>query len=124
MLTKANNKITNQRMFFFFKIFLSALVIAAASWLSGKYPKLAGFMIALPLATLIALVLSYTEHKNAETTITFAKSILIGVPASYFFFLPFFFAKSFNMNFWLIYATGLALLVVAFFIHKYIVSLL
>jgi hypothetical protein len=124
MLTKANNKITSQRMFFFFKIFLSALVIAAASWLSGKYPKLAGFIIALPLATLIALVLSYTEHKNAETTITFAKSILIGVPASYFFFLPFFFAKSFNMNFWLIYATGLALLVVAFFIHKYIVSLL
>jgi uncharacterized membrane protein (GlpM family) len=124
MLTKANNKITSQRMFFFFKIFLSALVIAAASWLSGKYPKLAGFIIALPLATLIALVLSYTEHKNAETTITFAKSILIGVPASYFFFLPFFFAKSFNMNFWLIYATGLALLVVAFLIHKYIVSLL
>jgi uncharacterized membrane protein (GlpM family) len=124
MLSKANNKITSQRMFFFFKIFLSALVIAAASWLSGKYPKLAGFIIALPLATLIALVLSYTEHKNAETTITFAKSILIGVPASYFFFLPFFFAKSFNMNFWLIYATGLALLVVAFLIHKYIVSLL
>lgn len=123
MLTKANSKITSQRMFFFFKIFLSALVIAAASWLSGKYPKLAGFIIALPLATLIALVLSYTEHKNAETTITFAKSILIGVPASYLFFLPFFFAKSFNMNFWLIYATGLALLVVAFFIHKHIVSL-
>ncbi len=116
-----NNKPT---YVFFFKIVLSALVIAAASWLSGKYPKLAGFIIALPLATLIALVLSYTEHKNAETTITFAKSILIGVPASYFFFLPFFFAKSFNMNFWLIYATGLALLVVAFFVHKYIVSLL
>jgi hypothetical protein len=74
---------------FFFKIVLSALVIAAASWLSGKYPKLAGFIIALPLATLIALVLSYTEHKNAETTITFAKSILIGVPASYLFFFPF-----------------------------------
>ena len=110
-------------MFFVFKILLSALMIAGASWLSGKYPKLAGFIIALPLATLIALVLSYTEHKNAETTITFAKSILVGVPASYFFFIPFFFAKSLNMNFWLIYSTGLALLVVAFFVHKYIVSL-
>ena len=95
-----------KNMFFIFKILLSAIVIAGASWLSGKYPKLAGFIIALPLATLIA----------------FAKSILIGVPASYFFFLPFFFAKSLNMNFWLIYSSGLAFLVVAFFVHKYVVS--
>ena len=89
MLKNIQTQKKSQRMFFFFKIALSALVIAAASWLSGKYPKLAGFIIALPLATLIALVLSYTEHKNAETTITFAKSILIGVPASYFFFFSF-----------------------------------
>ena len=104
-----------KNMFFIFKILLSAIVIAGASWLSGKYPKLAGFIIALPLA-------SSTEHNSAETTITFAKSILIGVPASYFFFLPFFFAKSLNMNFWLIYSSGLAFLVVAFFVHKYVVS--
>ena len=115
-------KLNNQKMLFIFKIILSAVVIAIASWLSGKYPKPAGFIIALPVATLIALVLSYTEHRNAETTITFAKSILVGVPVSYFFFIPFFFAKSLNMNFWLIYSSGLALLIVAFFVHKYIVS--
>ena len=115
-------KLNNQKMLFIFKIILSAVVIAIASWLSGKYPKLAGFIIALPVATLIALVLSYAEHRNAETTITFAKSILVGIPASYFFFIPFFFAKSLNMNFWLIYSSGLALLIVAFFVHKYIVS--
>ena len=115
-------KLNNQKMLFIFKIILSAVVIAIASWLSGKYPKLAGFIIALPVATLIALVLSYTEHRNAETTITFAKSILVGVPVSYFFFIPFFFSKSLNMNFWLIYSSGLALLIVAFFVHKYIVS--
>ena len=79
-------------MFFVFKILLSALMIAGASWLSGKYPKLAGFIIALPLATLIALVLSYTEHKNTETTITFAKSILVEC-LRYFFFIPFFLPK-------------------------------
>ncbi|MEK9886253.1 MAG: hypothetical protein VW452_05030 [Pelagibacteraceae bacterium] len=111
------------KMFFILKILLSALVIAGASWLSGKNPKIAGFIIALPLASLIAIIFSYTEHQNVENTVTFAKSILIGVPASYFFFLPFFFAKSLNMNFWLIYSSGLALLVVAFFIHKYIMSL-
>ena len=111
------------KMFFILKILLSALVIAGASSLSGKNPKIAGFIIALPLASLIAIIFSYTEHQNVENTVTFAKSILIGVPASYFFFLPFFFAKSLNMNFWLIYSSGLALLVVAFFVHKYIMSL-
>ena len=110
-------------MFFVFKILLSALVIAGASWLSGKYPKLAGFIIALPLATLIALVLSYTEHKNVETTITFAKSILVGVPASYFFLYSILFCQKFKYEF-LAYlfnrpsATGRRI-----FVHKYIVSL-
>ena len=123
MLKNIQTKLNKKTMFFVLKIILSAVVIASASWLSGKYPKLAGFIIALPLATLIALVLSYTEHKNAETTITFAKSILVGVPASYFFFIPFFFANILDLYFWLIYSTGLSLLVVAFFVHRYIVSL-
>ena len=73
-------------MLFFLKVLLAAVVIAFASWLSGKKPELSGFIIALPLASLIALVFSYLEHKNPETSITFAKSILIGVPISYLFF--------------------------------------
>lgn len=108
---------------FIFKIIISAFVIAFASWLSGKKPELSGFIIALPLASLIALVFSYLEHKNPETSVTFAKSILVGVPVSYLFFLPFFFAKSLGMNFWLIYSLGVVLLILGFFVHKYLVSL-
>ena len=111
-------------MLFFLKVLLAAVVIAFASWLSGKKPELSGFIIALPLASLIALVFSYLEHKNPETSITFAKSILVGVPISYLFFLPFFFAKSLGMNFWLIYAIGVILLIVGFVLHRYIISLL
>lgn len=110
-------------MVFFLKILLAAVVIAFVSWLSGKRPELSGFIIALPLASLIALVFSYLEHRNPETSITFAKSILIGVPISYLFFLPFFFAKTLGMNFWLIYSIGISLLVLGFFAHKYILSL-
>jgi len=35
-------------MFFIVKILISALLIAFASWLAGKKPVLAGFIIALP----------------------------------------------------------------------------
>ena len=86
-------------MIFFLKILLAAIIIAFASWLSGKKPELSGFIIALPIASIIAIAFSYLEHKNTENSVIFAKSILVGVPVSYLFFLPFLFAKSFNFNF-------------------------
>ena len=111
-------------MVFIAKVLLAALVIAFASWLSGKKPELSGFIIALPIASIIAIAFSYLEHKNTENTVLFAKSILIGVPISYLFFVPFFFAKNLNMNFWLIYGLGFLLLVIGYFVHKYLTSII
>ena len=111
-------------MIFLAKVLLAALVIAFSSWLSGKKPELSGFIIALPIASIIAIAFSYLEHKNTENTVIFAKSILVGIPVSYLFFLPFFFAKNFNMNFWLIYGLGIILLLIGYFVHKYITSLI
>ena len=111
-------------MIFLSKVLLAALVIAFASWLSGKKPELSGFIIALPIASIIVIAFSYLEHKNTENTVIFAKSILVGIPVSYLFFLPFFFAKNFNMNFWLIYGLGIILLLIGYFVHKYVTSLI
>tara|TARA_B100000965_G_scaffold187707_1_gene156644 strand:+ start:1010 stop:1315 length:306 start_codon:yes stop_codon:yes gene_type:complete len=58
------------------------------------------------------------EHRDAESSITFAKSIMLGVPASYFFFMPFFFAERMQLGFWQSYISGLVLLIVAFFVHR------
>ena len=109
---------------FITKVVGAALIIAFTSWLSGQNPKLAGFIIALPLVSLIAIAFSYYEHNDIEKTILFTKSILVAVPVSYLFFLPFFFAKSLNMNFLMIYGAGLALLIIGFFIHEYITNFL
>ena len=109
-------------LFFLLKVIGAGIIIAFASWLAGQNPKLAGFIIALPLVSLIAILFSYYEHNDTEKTIMFTKSIFIAVPASSLFFLPFFFAKSLNMNFAIIYVSGLLLLVVGYFIHKYIVN--
>lgn len=106
------------------KLFVAALLIAFASWLSGKRPELAGFIVALPLVSILAILFSYLEHRDAQDTVTFAKSIMIGVPVSYLFFLPFFVGERFQLNFWLIYGSGLALLIVGYFVHQYLVGLL
>jgi len=106
------------------KISVAALVIAFTSWLSGKKPELAGFIVALPMASILVLAFSYAEHRDAETTITFAKSIMIGVPVSLLFFAPFFFEEKFDYGFWVSYGAGLCLLIVGFFVHRYIISLI
>ena len=111
-------------MVFLSKVLLAALVIAFASWLSGKKPELSGFIIALPIASIVAIAFSYLEHKSSENSIIFAKSILIGVPISYLFFVPFFFAKNLNMNFWMIYGLGIILLIIGYSVHKYLTSII
>ncbi|WP_037992677.1 hypothetical protein [Teredinibacter turnerae] len=100
------------------KVFIAAAVIAFASWLSQKKPELAGFIVALPLVSILALLFSYLEFKNNEATVTFAKSILIGVPISYLFFIPFFFSERLHLGFWGAFLSGLVLLVIGFFIHQ------
>ena len=109
---------------FIAKTAIAALAIAVSSWLAGRKPELAGFIIALPLASLLALAFSYVEYRDTQASITFAKTILIGVPVSWLFFLPFFFAEKFNLGFWLSYGAGIVLLVVGYFIHKYVTSLI
>ena len=106
-------------MIFTLKALLAGLIIAFSSWLAGQNPRIAGFIIALPMASLIAIAFVYFEHNSVEKTVLYAKSILVAVPVSYLFFLPFFLAKQFNMNFWMIYGSGILLLTLGFFIHKY-----
>lgn len=104
------------------KFSIASAIITLSSWLAGKRPDLAGFIIALPVASLIALAFSFAEHRDAEASITFAKSILIGVPVSWLFFAPFFLAERLNLGFVTCYVAGLILLTGGFFLHQYIMK--
>ena len=104
------------------KIVIAALVIAFASWLSGKKPELAGFITALPLVSILAIAFSYIQYQDAATTAQYAKRIIFAVPISWLFFLPFFFIEKWDINFWMSYALGLGLLVVGYFLHQYILK--
>ena len=111
-------------LIFISKLFISSLIIAFASWLSLKKPVLAGFIIALPLLSILSIAFSFIEHKDFDKTILFAKSILVGVPVSLTFFLPFFFAKSLGLNFYFTYFLGILFLFLAFLFHKFVMNYL
>ena len=102
------------------KVLFAALIISFASWLSFKKPVLSGFIIALPLTSILAIMFSYIEHKDIEKTITFSKSILTAIPLSLLFFLPFFFAKNLNLTFWPVFFLGLLFLFFGYLVHKFI----
>src|SRR3990167_8795737 len=92
-------KLGGNSMVFAIKVVVSAVLISFASWLSGKKPVLAGFIIALPLASLISLVFSYAEYRNMDKLNQYALSILVAVPLSLAFFIPFVLNRWFKMNF-------------------------
>lgn len=100
------------------KTLFAALLITFCSWLSSKKPQLAGFIIALPLTTLMVTAFSYAEFKESEKSVEFAKSIFYSIPLSLTFFIPFLLAKKIKMPFWGMYFSGIILLVLSFLIHK------
>src|SRR3990167_4413087 len=105
-------------MIFLFKTIIAALVISFSACLAHRTPKLAGFIIALPIPTLLVLLFSYVEFKEPENSIQFAKSIFFAVPVSLLFFVPFLFAGRLNLSFWTCYVIGIFLLIGGFFLHK------
>jgi hypothetical protein len=100
----------------------SALVIGVAAWLSRRYPVTAGFVIALPLATLLVLPLAYLQHRDADSAFQMARSILVALPITILFFVPFLMRERFS--FWGAYALGCALLPVGYFVHRAIMRAL
>jgi hypothetical protein len=101
---------------------VSALVIGVAAWLSRRYPVTAGFVIALPLATLLVLPLAYLQHRDADSAFQMARSILVALPITILFFIPFLMRERFS--FWGAYALGCALLPVGYFVHRAIMRAL
>jgi hypothetical protein len=99
---------------------IASALIAFSSWLAGKKPALAGFIIALPISSMIAIAFTQAEWQDAEKSVTFAKSIFVSIPLSLMFFLPFLFAKQLALPFWGIYALGIVCLASSYGVHRLI----
>lgn len=101
------------------KVFIAATVISLTSWLAQKRPALAGFILALPVSTLLALIFNYAEFNDPSKSVEFAKSIFYAVPLSLGFFIPFLFASQLGLSFGALYSLGLALTFASYLIHRY-----
>jgi len=104
--------------FVVFKIILSASIIAGISWYAGKNPPLAGFLIALPIISILAISFSYFQYRDIEKINQFASSILVSIPLSLLFFVPFILNRWLKWSFFPVILSGLILLFVGYLIHS------
>lgn len=111
-------------MTFLFNLLVSSLVISFAAWLSGRLPTVAGFFVALPIASMLVLPLSFLEHGNTQNTIDFARSIFVAIPISLLFFVPFLFSDRIGLSFWQAYGLGCAALPLGYLVHRFVTRLL
>ena len=105
-------------MWFGIKIVLSGILIAYASWLAGRNPVLAGFIIALPLMSMLSILFSYLEYRDMNKINQYAVSILAAVPLSLAFFIPFILNRWLKLNFTLTYGLAVACLALAYLAHS------
>lgn len=105
---------------FFFNLLVSATLIAFTAWLSRTYPATAGFIVALPITTMLVLPLSHAQHGDPANTILFARSIFIAIPVSMTFFIPFLLSTRLGLGFWQAYGLGFLLLVVGYLAHRFV----
>ena len=108
-------------MRFAFNMLLAASVVSVAAWLSRRFPIVAGFIVALPLNSLMVLPFSYVQHGDAGNTMMLAKSIFAAIPVTMAFFLPFLLAGKLGLSFWQAYSLACLTLCLGFLVHRAVV---
>ena len=105
-------------MGFILKALFSGMIIVFAAWLAGRKPILAGFLIALPLMSMLSILFSYLEYRDMTKINQYALSILAAVPLSLVFFIPFILNRWLKLSFPLTYGLAVACLALAYFAHS------
>lgn len=97
-------------LLFIAKVVLSALVIALASEVARRDSFWGALLVVLPLTSLLTMSFLYAENRDNELVTRFARDVLLLVPVSLVFFLPFLFESRTRFGFVPNLAIGIVLL--------------
>jgi hypothetical protein len=103
-------------------ILFTSIILSVVLTISKTNAKLGGFILSLPLSTLIVLAMNRIQLGNAGNTFELAKSTFIAVPLTLVFFIPFLFADKFKLGFWSCYSLGFFFLILSYFAHQFLMK--
>lgn len=88
---------------------VSAVIIVGVAEVSKRQPRLGALLLTLPVVSILAFVMSWTQHRDLAAISKLARESLILVPLGLPFFLPLAFAARTGQGFWSAFAAGVAL---------------
>jgi len=98
---------------FLAKVIVSAVVIALASEVAKRDAFWGALLIALPLASILAISWLYVETRDNTLVTRFARDIFLLVPVSLLFFVPFLLETKTRLGFIANLSLGIVLLAIA-----------
>jgi hypothetical protein len=91
------------------RVAIAAVTIVAVSEVAERLPRLGALLLSLPVISIIAFVMTWTEHRDLPTISRLAKETLILVPLGLPFFVPLALAARWGIGFWPALALGIVL---------------
>lgn len=91
------------------KTMISAAIIVSVSEVANRLPRFGALLLTLPLVSMLAFILTWTEYRELTTISRLARETLILVPLGLPFFIPLGFANRLGLGFWPAFGSGIAL---------------
>jgi hypothetical protein len=88
---------------------IAAAMITAVAEVSHRLPRLGALLLTLPLVSIIALVMTWTEHRDLVSVSRLSREALVLVPLGLPFFIPLAFADRIGLGFWSAILSGVVL---------------
>ena len=88
---------------------IAAVTVVVVSETAQRFPRLGALLLTLPLISIIAFVMTWSQHRDLLAISRLAKETLVLVPLGLPFFIPLAFSERWGLNFWLAFGAGLAL---------------
>ena len=92
-----------------FRGVVAGAVVAAVSAVAGRSPKLGGFLLTLPIVSIVAFVATWRANSDVASVSRLARQTLVLVPLGLPFFVPLAFAQRLGLSFWPAFLAGSAL---------------
>jgi len=91
------------------RVAVAAVTVVAVAELSKRFPRFGALLLSLPLISILAFVMSWTQHHDLPALSKMAKEtvilVLLGLPL----FVPLIFSNQLGLGFWTSFALGLIL---------------
>ena len=88
---------------------IAGLIVMGVSALANRSPRLGGFLLTLPLVSIMAFIAAWAQNRDVAPISRLARETLVLVPLGLPFFVPLALANRLGLGFWPAFAAGLAL---------------